>query len=97
VHDAALFQALQPWAEGLLEQADKVGVGGARVEEERELRGQGGDEGELDGEGVELDFFGAVVQAVVVEAELAEGDESRERGGGGGGCGGAAGLRDELL
>jgi len=59
----------------------------ARVQEQRELRGQGRGEGELRREGVQLDFLGAVVQAVVVEAKLAEGDEL------GGGRG--AGLRDE--
>ncbi len=87
VHHAAAGQALKPRAKGVLEQADKVGVGSPRVEKQWELGGQGGREVELGCEGVELDFFGAVVQAVVVEAELAEGDEFW--GGGG------AGFRDE--
>lgn len=62
-------------------------MGRAGVQEQRELRGQGCGEGELHGEGVQLDLLGAVVQAVVVEAELAERDEFGGRRG--------AGLRDE--
>lgn len=69
----------------------------ARVQEERELRGELGGERELGREGVQLERGRAVVQAVVVEAEFAEGDE----GGAGGGdegaevgedCGGAGGA-----
>ena len=93
MHHAALLQPLEARAKGVLEQADEIGVRGARVQEERELRRQRGGEGELDGEGVQLNFFGAVVQAVVVEAEFAEGDEfgSRRGGAGGGDEGGEVG------
>jgi hypothetical protein len=77
VHHAALVQALEARPEGVLEQAHKVGVGGARVQEERQLRGQRRGEGELRREGVQLDLLGAVVQPVVVEAKLAKGDELR--------------------
>lgn len=59
--DAAPVQPLESWPKGLLEMGDKVGVGGATVQEERELRGEGGGEGELSGEGVALEGGGAVV------------------------------------
>lgn len=60
---------------------------GAAVQEQRELRRERGGQGELRGEGVPLEGLGAVVQAVVVEAELAEGDEGlvATAGTGGGG------------
>jgi len=49
------------------------------VQEQRQLGLERGGQLELGGERVQLNLFGAVVQPVVVEAELAEGDE----GGGG--------------
>jgi hypothetical protein len=61
VNYAALFKTLEVRAEGIFEKADEVGVGGAGVEEEGELRGERSGELELGGEGVELDFFGAVM------------------------------------
>lgn len=67
------------------------------MQEERQLRGQRGGEPQLGREGVQLHFFGAVVQPVVVEAEFAEGDELWGDGGGGGGGGAVgAGLGDEV-
>jgi hypothetical protein len=61
VHDAALVETLETRTEGIFKEADEVGVGGAGVEEEWELGGDRGGELELGGEGVELDFFGAVM------------------------------------
>lgn len=94
--DAAAGQALEPRAEGVPQAGDEVGVRGAAVQEERELllRGEIGDEPQLRGERVELQGARAIVQAVVVEPELAEGDEAA-RGPAGvdeGGEGGEDGL-----
>lgn len=54
---------------------------GPRVQEQRQLRRQPGRKPELRREGVQLDVLRAVVQPVVVEPELAEGDEGGGRGG----------------
>lgn len=79
MHDAAAGQPLEARAEGGPQARDEVGVGGSRVQEERELWGQGGGEAQLGRERVQLEGARAVVQAVVVEAELAEGDEGAGR------------------
>lgn len=75
MHNAALVQPLEPLAECCLEARDKVAVRRAAVEEERQLRAQRGGERELGPERVQLQQLATVVQPVVVQAELAKGDE----------------------
>ena len=73
MHHAPSRQLLKPFPQ----QAREIRVRGSRVQEQRQPDFDG--DVELRGEVFELDFFGAEHQAVVVEADFAEGDD----GGGG--------------